>query len=159
MTDFCAQNKAISANSDVYIGFVGWGAGSFDTTYILTLTPLGEPGNYTDNKLMEQCILDQFTLDSKYAPTPTSISTATETGTSTPTPNPSSTGGSPASTTPSAEKQTPSPSSKANPVNDPSSDTNNSSKDGKSAAPSGAKAMTGSLLLTGAAFGYMLIAF
>lgn len=159
MTDFCAQNKAISANSDVYIGFVGWGAGSFDTTYILTLTPLGEPGNYTDNKLMEQCILDQFTLDSKYAPTPTSISTATETGTSTPTPNSSSTGGSPASTTPSAEKQTPSPSSKANPVNDPSSDTNNSSKDGKSAAPSGAKAMTGSLLLTGAAFGYMLIAF
>lgn len=162
MTDFCAQNKAISANSDVYIGFVGWGAGSFDTSYILTLTPLGEPGNYTDNKLMEQCILDLFTLDSKYAPTPTSISSAAETGTSTstPTPNKSSTGGnSPASTTPSADKQTPSSSPKADPVNDPSSDTNNSSKDGKSAAPSGAKALSGSLLLTGLAFGYMLIAF
>ncbi|KAM0520751.1 hypothetical protein ACHAPE_003152 [Trichoderma viride] len=164
MTDFCAQNKAISANSDVYIGFVGWGAGSFDTNYILSLTPSGEPGNYTDNKLMDQCILDLFTMDSKYAPTPTSVSTAAETGTSTPTPDPSSTGGkSPSSTTPSADKQTPSSSPKANPVNDPSSDTNNSSKDGnkdgKSAAPSGAKALSGSLLLTGAAFGYMLMAF
>jgi endoglucanase len=164
MTDFCAQNKAISANSDVYIGFVGWGAGSFDTNYILSLTPSGEPGNYTDNKLMDQCILDLFTMDSKYAPTPTSISTAAETGTSTPTPDPSSTGGkSPSSTTPSADKQTPSSSPKANPVNDPSSDTNNSSKDGnkdgKSAAPSGAKALSGSLLLTGAALGYMLVAF
>jgi endoglucanase len=161
MTDFCAQNKAISANSDVYIGFVGWGAGSFDTTYILSLTPSGEPGNYTDNKLMEQCILDQFTLDSKYAPTPTSIATATETGTSTPTPDPSSTGANtPSSTTPSADKQTPSASPKASPVNNPpSDDTNNSSKDGKSAAPPGAKALSGSLLLTGAAFGYMLMAF
>ncbi|KAL6884764.1 glycoside hydrolase family 5 protein [Trichoderma evansii] len=159
MTDFCAQNKAIMANSDVYIGFVGWGAGSFDTTYILTLTPLGEPGNYTDNKLMNECILDQFTLDSKYAPTPTSIATATDTGTSTPTPKPSSTGGdSPSSTTPSADKQS-SSSSSPKPANDGSSDTNNSSKDGKSAAPSGAKALSGTLLLTGAAFGFMLIAF
>jgi endoglucanase len=165
MTDFCAQNKAISANSDVYIGFVGWGAGSFDTSYILSLTPSGEPGKYTDNELMNQCILDQFTLDSKYAPTPTSVSTtAAETTTSTPTESASGTStnsnGSPSSTTPSPDKQSsPSPSGKGDPVNNPSTDTSNSSKDGKSAAPSGAKALTGSLLLTFTAFCYMLVAF
>ncbi|RFU79347.1 endoglucanase eg-ii [Trichoderma arundinaceum] len=155
MTDFCAQNKAISANSDVYIGFVGWGAGSFDTTYILTLTPLGEPGNYTDNKLMNECIMDQFTLDSKYAPTPTQISTApTETPTGTPT---DSNSGSPSSTNGILKEGNPAPSKSADPVTKPSPDTN-ASDDG-SAAAAGAQALTGTMFLTAAAFCYMLMAF
>ncbi|KAL6792977.1 glycoside hydrolase family 5 protein [Trichoderma sp. SZMC 28012] len=156
MVDFCAQNKAISANSDVYIGFVGWGAGSFDTTYILTLTPLGEPGNYTDNKLMNECILDQFTLDEKYKPTPTSISTApdeTSTSTAAASSNDSS---SPSSTKPI--KQT-NPSPTANPVTKPSPDTNNASddKDKGSAATPSTQALTGTVLLTVAALCYMLV--
>lgn len=155
MVDFCAQNKAISANSDVYIGFVGWGAGSFDTTYILTLTPLGEPGNYTDNKLMNECILDQFTLDEKYKPTPTSISTAPD-ETSTSTAAASSNDSSPSSTKPI--KQT-NPSPTANPVTKPSPDTNNASddKDNNSAATPSTQALTGTVLLTVAALCYMLV--
>ncbi|KAH6603882.1 glycoside hydrolase family 5 protein [Trichoderma cornu-damae] len=156
MTDFCAQNKAISENSDVYIGFVGWGAGSFDTTYILTLTPLGEPGNYTDNKLMIECILDQFTLDPKYAPTPSPISTAAK---ETPAPTSTTRGGAPSSTNPIFREETAAPSTSANPVTKPSPETSNATGDGESAAPSGARALTGSLLLTVAAFCYMLMAF
>lgn len=159
MTDFCAQNKAISDNSDVYIGFVGWGAGSFDTTYILTLTPLGEPGNYTDNKLMNECILDQFTLDAKYAPTPTSVSTTaaeTETSTSTPTSGGGGGGKKPPSTTnPVDREETPAPSA---PVTKPSPDTSNASDDGKSAA-AGVQALTCTMVLTVAALCYMVAAF
>lgn len=60
MEKFCAQNKFISMNSDVLIGFVGWGAGSFDDTYVLTLTPSGSAGSYVDNKLMKECIIKPF---------------------------------------------------------------------------------------------------
>ncbi|KOS22753.1 Endoglucanase EG-II [Escovopsis weberi] len=70
MTDFCAQNKYLAANTDVIIGFVAWGAGSFDQTYILTLTPTGKPGAYVDNKLMKECILDQFNVDLTPTPPP-----------------------------------------------------------------------------------------
>ncbi|KAL7930108.1 glycoside hydrolase family 5 protein [Trichoderma chlorosporum] len=149
MVDFCAQNQAISNNSDVYIGFVGWGAGSFDTTYILTLTPLGEPGNYTDNKLMNECILSQFTLDAKYKPTPTSISTAPDE-----TSTPAASGGD-SSPTP-AKQESPSATGSAS---KPSPDTNNASDDKGSAAASGAQALTGTVLLTVAAFCYMLVVF
>lgn len=156
MVDFCAQNKAISANSDVYIGFVGWGAGSFDTSYILTLTPLGEPGNYTDNKLMNECILDQFTMDEKYKPTPTSISTAPD-ETSTSTAAASSNDSSPSSTKP-IKQTNPSPTA-ANPVTKPSPDTNNASddKDKGSAATPSTQALTGTVMLTVAALCYMLV--
>ncbi|KAL6855738.1 glycoside hydrolase family 5 protein [Trichoderma novae-zelandiae] len=156
MTAFCAQNKAISANSDVYIGFVGWGAGSFDTSYILSLTPLGKPGNYTDNKLMNECILDQFTLDAKYRPTPTSISTApAETATSTSTTDSDS----PSSTKPIFREETSSPSASPNAVTKPAPDTSDSSDDEGSAASSSAQALTGTVLFTVAALGYMLVAF
>jgi endoglucanase len=155
MTAFCAQNKAISENSDVYIGFVGWGAGSFDTSYILTLTPLGKPGNYTDNKLMNECILDQFTLDEKYRPTPTSISTAAEeTATATAT----SDGDAPSTTKPIFREETASPTPNA--VTKPSPDTSDSSDDDKdSAASMSAQGLTGTVLFTVAALGYMLVAF
>jgi endoglucanase len=75
MTKFCEQNEFIAKNTDVFVGFVGWSAGSFDDTYILTLTPEGSPGSYTDNKLMQKCILDVFNDPSKKAtgrPTPSS---------------------------------------------------------------------------------------
>lgn len=70
MEKFCAQNQYIAENTDVFVGFVGWAAGSFDATYILSLTPTGSPGAYTDNKLMKQCILDVFNGEYK-PPKPT----------------------------------------------------------------------------------------
>lgn len=71
MVKFCAQNKYISENTDVFVGFVGWSAGSFDETYIMTLTPSGSPGDYTDNKLMQQCILDVF--NTQFTPSTSSV--------------------------------------------------------------------------------------
>ncbi|TEA19044.1 Endoglucanase EG-II [Colletotrichum sidae] len=58
-TAFCAQNKFINENSDVFIGLVGWAAGSFGTDYVLSLTPKksGGGGGYADNELMKQCVL------------------------------------------------------------------------------------------------------
>ncbi|KAJ4315058.1 hypothetical protein N0V84_008570 [Fusarium piperis] len=72
MEKFCAQNEFIAKNSDVFIGFVGWGAGSFKYDYVLTLTPIKSGDGYEDNKLMKQCILDPFI---KNAPSVTSTST------------------------------------------------------------------------------------
>ncbi|KAM0426323.1 hypothetical protein ACHAPT_008363 [Fusarium lateritium] len=74
MEKFCAQNEYISKNSDVFIGFVGWGAGSFKYDYVLTLTPIKSGDGYEDNKLMKQCILDPFI---KNAPSVTTTSTST----------------------------------------------------------------------------------
>lgn len=74
MEKFCAQNEFIAKNSDVFIGFVGWGAGSFKYDYVLTLTPIKSGDGYEDNKLMKQCILDPFT---KNAPSVTTTSAST----------------------------------------------------------------------------------
>ncbi|QUC17505.1 uncharacterized protein UV8b_01746 [Ustilaginoidea virens] len=60
MTKFCEQNEFIAKNDDVIVGFVGWGAGGFDNTYILTLAPEWTGDGWTDNKLMKQCILAPF---------------------------------------------------------------------------------------------------
>lgn len=78
MRDFCAQNQCINQNSDVLVGFVGWAAGSFSTSYMLSLTPTEQNGQWTDNKLMVQCILDEF-LDrsSSVGATSTSASAST----------------------------------------------------------------------------------
>ncbi|KAK2000571.1 cellulase [Colletotrichum falcatum] len=59
-TAFCAQNTFINQNSDVFIGLVGWAAGSFDTNYILSLTPKKSGNSFTDNNLMKQCVLDTW---------------------------------------------------------------------------------------------------
>lgn len=64
MEKFCAQNAYINDNSDVFIGFVSWGAGSFPQTYVLTLTPSGSAGSYTDNKLMTECVIAPFMKES-----------------------------------------------------------------------------------------------
>lgn len=61
MTRFCAQNKYLSENTDVFIGFVAWAAGGFDDSYVLSLTPKhNKDGSWTDNELMKQCILEPF---------------------------------------------------------------------------------------------------
>ncbi|KAI0168271.1 glycoside hydrolase superfamily, partial [Pestalotiopsis sp. NC0098] len=56
LTNFCSQNAFINQNSDVFVGFVAWAAGSFSTSYVLSLTPSKQNGQYVDNTLMTQCV-------------------------------------------------------------------------------------------------------
>ncbi|KAI1324872.1 endoglucanase 2 [Xylariaceae sp. FL0255] len=57
LTAFCSQNSFINANSDVFAGLVVWAAGSFSTSYTLSLTPSTQNGQLVDNTLMKQCVL------------------------------------------------------------------------------------------------------
>lgn len=83
MTKFCEQNQFIANNTDVFIGFVAWSAGGFDSTYDLTLTPTkNSDGTWSDNKLMTQCIVDVFHGASN---PPSGTSVARPSKTSTPT--------------------------------------------------------------------------
>ncbi|KAF8322015.1 cellulase-domain-containing protein [Clavulina sp. PMI_390] len=49
-----SQLSFISKNSDVFLGYVGWSAGSFDSTYTLTLTPTKSGSTWTDTTLLSQ---------------------------------------------------------------------------------------------------------
>lgn len=49
--DVCAAIASINSNSDVYLGYVGWSAGAFDTSYVLSLTPTGSK----DQQLLSKC--------------------------------------------------------------------------------------------------------
>lgn len=81
MTKFCEQNEFISKNDDVLVGFVGWGAGGFDSTYVLTLTPTKSGNSWTDNKLMKQCIIAPFGKAASSKPSPTTTSAPSSTST------------------------------------------------------------------------------
>jgi endoglucanase len=48
----CSQIAYLNSNSDVYLGYIGWAAGSFDSTYVLTMTPNGNQ----DTALVKACI-------------------------------------------------------------------------------------------------------
>lgn len=53
----CSQIAYLNENSDVYLGYVGWAAGAFDSTYALTLTPTGTTADsMVDTALMSSCI-------------------------------------------------------------------------------------------------------
>ncbi|KXH64496.1 cellulase [Colletotrichum salicis] len=69
-TSFCVQNTFINQNSDVFIGLVGWAAGSFSTDYVLSLTPKKSGNTYTDNSLMKQCVLDTWANTEQNVSTP-----------------------------------------------------------------------------------------
>lgn len=52
----CEELAYLNENSDVFLGYVGWSAGAFDSTYALTLTPTGTTaGSMTDTSLMSSC--------------------------------------------------------------------------------------------------------
>jgi len=55
-TYLCQQIEYLNENSDVYLGYVGWGAGSFDSSYVLTETPTGSGSNWQDTSLVKACI-------------------------------------------------------------------------------------------------------
>jgi endoglucanase len=45
-----------SKNSDVYLGYVGWAAGNFDSTYELVETPTKNGNSWTDKPLVTSCL-------------------------------------------------------------------------------------------------------
>ena len=62
LTDLCQELMFINSNSDAFLGYAGWAAGSFSpTTYNLTLTPFetmsGNKTMFTDQPILAQCIV------------------------------------------------------------------------------------------------------
>ncbi|MCJ1419192.1 hypothetical protein MMC32_005545 [Xylographa parallela] len=52
----CQALSYLDANSDVYLGYVGWAAGSFAPDYVLSMTPFGSAAaGWTDQELVSQC--------------------------------------------------------------------------------------------------------
>ncbi|KAL8998498.1 MAG: hypothetical protein Q9169_002441 [Polycauliona sp. 2 TL-2023] len=67
LTNVCELLSYLNENDDVYMGYLGWGAGSFDDKYELSLTPVGGDGDaeaqktpMTDVPLMTECFIKQF---------------------------------------------------------------------------------------------------
>jgi len=56
LQDVCQELAELNLYSDVYLGWTGWAAGAFDSTYTLTETPNGNQ----DVPLVKQCIAGQF---------------------------------------------------------------------------------------------------
>jgi len=52
-TYLCQEIAYLNENADVYIGYLGWAAGSFATTYALSMTPTGS----TDTALVKACLV------------------------------------------------------------------------------------------------------
>ncbi|KAK5659183.1 hypothetical protein OQA88_1273 [Cercophora sp. LCS_1] len=54
---FCEQNAYVNANPDVFLGLVGWGAGSFGEEYLLSMTPRREGSVWVDKPVLRDCIV------------------------------------------------------------------------------------------------------
>jgi endoglucanase len=52
----CQQIQYLNQNSDVYLGYVGWAAGSFDPGYPLAETPVQSGSTWTDQPLVQLCL-------------------------------------------------------------------------------------------------------
>ncbi|MCJ1377900.1 hypothetical protein MMC17_000996 [Xylographa soralifera] len=56
LTAVCQALSFLDANSDVYLGYIGWAAGSFATNYVLSMTPFGSAATgWSDQELVSQC--------------------------------------------------------------------------------------------------------
>ncbi|TAQ85999.1 hypothetical protein B7494_g5658 [Chlorociboria aeruginascens] len=55
-TYLCDQLQYFNDNSDVFLGYTTWAAGSFDSTYALTETPTQSGSTWTDTALVHACI-------------------------------------------------------------------------------------------------------
>lgn len=54
--DLCAQLAFMRQNSDVFLGVVGWAAGSFGATYELVETPTRQGSGWVDTALVKACL-------------------------------------------------------------------------------------------------------
>ena len=81
MTDVCQVADYLNQNSDVYLGILGWAAGSFDpTSYVLSLTPTQSGTTWTDQPLLTKCFADKFSGGSgNSSTTPSGSDTGLET--------------------------------------------------------------------------------
>ncbi|KAF9230428.1 glycoside hydrolase family 5 protein, cellulose binding module 1 [Melanogaster broomeanus] len=55
-TYMCQQIQYLAENSDVILGYVGWAAGSFATSYVLSETPTESGTTWTDQGLVSACM-------------------------------------------------------------------------------------------------------
>ncbi|KZO94318.1 glycoside hydrolase family 5 protein [Calocera viscosa TUFC12733] len=60
VTYISTQLAYLNTNSDVYLGWTGWAAGSFDTSYVLSLVPTNTSGVWTDTELVAQALVPAF---------------------------------------------------------------------------------------------------
>ncbi|KAF9226354.1 glycoside hydrolase family 5 protein, cellulose binding module 1 [Gyrodon lividus] len=59
-TYLCQQIQYQAENSDVILGYVGWAAGNFATTYVLSETPTESGTAWTDQLLVSACMAPSF---------------------------------------------------------------------------------------------------
>ncbi|KAK7678674.1 Endoglucanase EG-II [Cerrena zonata] len=52
----CEQTKFQAQNSDVFLGYVGWSAGNFDPSYVLSEVPTNTGSTWTDTSLTKACL-------------------------------------------------------------------------------------------------------
>jgi endoglucanase len=52
----------LNQNSDVFLGYIAWSAGSFDSNYILSLTPTQQNGKFVDNSMVSQCVVAPWNI-------------------------------------------------------------------------------------------------
>ncbi|KAK3670877.1 Endoglucanase EG-II [Recurvomyces mirabilis] len=61
LTDVCQELDELNLYSDVYLGWIGWAAGNFDPSYVLSEVPTqNSDGSFTDVPLVTQCIAGKF---------------------------------------------------------------------------------------------------
>ncbi|KDR72606.1 hypothetical protein GALMADRAFT_73464, partial [Galerina marginata CBS 339.88] len=56
VTFICQQIAYQAQNSDVFLGYVGWSAGAFGTTYVLGEVPTKSGSTWTDAMLVKSCM-------------------------------------------------------------------------------------------------------
>ncbi|PMD61682.1 glycoside hydrolase family 5 protein [Hyaloscypha bicolor E] len=56
-TYLCQTVAFLNANSDVYLGYIGWAAGAFDLSYQLAETPTNSKGVWKDTQIVTQCLV------------------------------------------------------------------------------------------------------
>lgn len=47
-------------NADVYLGWIGWAAGSFTSSYVLTETPVVGSDGWYNTEIVSSCIAGKF---------------------------------------------------------------------------------------------------
>jgi endoglucanase len=56
VTYICQQIAYQAQNSDVFLGYLGWSAGAFGTTYVLSEVPTKNGNTWTDSMLVKSCM-------------------------------------------------------------------------------------------------------
>ncbi|PMD45506.1 glycoside hydrolase family 5 protein [Hyaloscypha variabilis F] len=56
----CGELDWMNYNGDVYLGWIGWAAGSFSTSYVLSETPTYSNGVWTDQGIVSSCVAGKF---------------------------------------------------------------------------------------------------